>query len=58
MKYKETYYFCNLFIFGCAGSSLLSGLFSSCGEWGLLSSFSVYFGHLIVVASLVVKHRL
>ena len=28
----------NLFIFGCAGSSLLHGLFSSCGEQGLLSS--------------------
>ena len=28
----------NLFIFGCAGSSLLHGLFSSCGERGLLSS--------------------
>ena len=29
-----------LFIFGCAGSSLLQRLFSSCGKWGLLSSFS------------------
>jgi len=27
-----------LFIFGCAESSLLLGLFSSFGEWGLLSS--------------------
>ena len=27
-----------LFTYGCAGSSLLHGLFSSCGEWGLLSS--------------------
>jgi len=26
-----------IFIFGCAGSSLLHGLFSSCGEWGLFS---------------------
>ena len=26
-----------LFIFGCAGSSLLCGLFGSWGEWGLLS---------------------
>ena len=25
-----------LFIFGCAGSLLLCGLFSSCAEWGLL----------------------
>ena len=28
------------FTFGCAGSSLLHGLFFSCGEWGLLSSCS------------------
>ena len=27
-----------LFILGCAGSSLLCGLFRSCGKWGLLSS--------------------
>ena len=27
-----------LFIFGCAGSSLLRGLFSSCSKQGLLSS--------------------
>ena len=26
-----------LVIFGCAGSSLLHWLFSSCGEWGLHS---------------------
>ena len=31
----------DLFIFGCAGSSLLHGLFSSCREWGLLSSCNV-----------------
>ena len=24
-------------MFGCAGSLLLPGLFTSCGEWGLLS---------------------
>ena len=35
--------FIYLFMFGCAGSSLLWGLFSSCSKWGLL----------IVVASLV-----
>ena len=29
-----------LFIFGCTGSSLLRGLFSSCSEQGLLSSCS------------------
>ena len=28
-----------LFIFGCAGSSLLPGLFSSCAEQGLPSSY-------------------
>ena len=28
----------NLFSYGCAGSSLLLGLFSSCREWGLLST--------------------
>ena len=39
--------------FGCAGSLLLHGLFSSCGEWGLL--FVVVQGFLIVVASLVVS---
>ena len=43
-----------LFTFGCAGSSLLCGLFSSCGAWGLLSSR----GPLIAVASLVAEHRL
>ena len=30
-----------LFIFGCTGSSLLFGLFSSCGEWVLVSSCCV-----------------
>ena len=27
-----------IYIFGCAGSSSLPGLFSSCGEWGLGSA--------------------
>ena len=27
-----------LVTFGCAGSSLLHQLFSSCGQWGLLSN--------------------
>ena len=31
--------FMYLFIFGCAGSSLLRGLFSSCGQKELLSSY-------------------
>ena len=34
--------FIYVFIFGCAGSLLLSGLFASCGEWGLLFSCSVW----------------
>ena len=34
-----------LFIFGCAGSSLLCGLFSSCSKWGLLSSRSLWASH-------------
>ena len=45
-----------LFIFGCAGSSLLCGLFSTCSERELLS-ISVR-GLLIAVASLVVEHGL
>ena len=44
------------FFFGCAGSSLLYGLFSGCSEWGLLSSCSAEL--LIVVAPLVAEHRL
>ena len=34
-----------LLIFGYAGSSLLRKLFSSCGEWGLLSSCGVWASH-------------
>ena len=45
-----------LFIFGCAGSSLLRGLFSSFGEWELL--FVVVCGLLIVVTSLIVERGL
>ena len=41
--------------FGCAGSSLLRGLFSGCTEWGLL--FAVVFRLLTAVAS-VAEHRL
>ena len=43
-------------MFGCAGSLLLHGLFSGCGKRGLL--FVVVRRLLIVVASLVVEHRL
>ena len=37
--------FIYLFIFDCAGSSLPRGLFSSCGEWGLLSSCGAQTSH-------------
>ena len=37
--------FIYLLIFGCAGSLLLCGLFSSCGEQGLLSSCSTRASH-------------
>ena len=30
---KKNFFFAYLFTFGCAGSSLPQGLFSSCGEW-------------------------
>jgi len=40
-------------MFGCAVSSLPCGLFSSCGEEGLLSSLR---GLLIAVVSLVAEH--
>ena len=45
MKMPLNMYFKNnficLFIFGCAGSWLLHGLFSSCGYWDLLSNGGV-----------------
>ena len=44
-----------LFIFGCAGSLLLHGLFSNWGELGLL--FVAACRLLIAVASLVVERR-
>ena len=40
-----------LFIFGCAGSSLLCGVFCSCSEWELL--FVAVHEFLTVMASLV-----
>ena len=43
-------------LFGCAGSSLLPGPFSSRGELGPLSSRGVRL--LLAVASLAVGHRL
>ena len=43
------------FMFGCAGSSMLWGLFSSCREWGLLSGGG---GELLTAAaSPVEEHR-
>ena len=36
-----------LFILGCAGSSLLLWLFSSCGQWGLFSHCGVQASHCI-----------
>ena len=45
-----------VFIFGCAGSSLLHALLSTCGERGL--SFAAARGLLIAVASLVAEHGL
>ena len=46
----------NLYIFGCAGSLLLCGLFSSCSEQRLL--FIVLRRLLTAVASPAVEHRL
>ena len=37
--------FIYLFIFGCAGSSLLHGLLSSCSKQGLLSSRGTWAAH-------------
>ena len=45
-----------LFIYGSAGSLLLRGLFSSCGEQGVL--FTAVHGLLTVVASLFVEQGL
>ena len=44
------------FIFSCAESPLLSGLFSGCGEQG--NSLVVMCGLFMVVAPLVADHRL
>ena len=45
-----------LCIFGCAGSSLLCGLFSSCGKRGLLSGCGTRASYC--VASLVAQYKL
>ena len=56
---KKIFIFC-LFLFGRAESSLLRGLFSNCGESGLLSSWGAWVLHglLITVASFVAENRL
>ena len=46
-----------VFIFGCAGSLMLLGYFSSYGKWGLLSTYGVP-ELLIAMASLAVELRL
>ena len=51
-SYHHFFFNVYLFIFGCAESSLLWGLFSSCAKRVLLSN-----GLLIAVASLVVAHK-
>ena len=43
------------FIFGCAGSLLLFGLFSHCGKQGLHTLVAVH-GLLIVLVSVVAEH--
>ena len=49
-------FFMTLFILGCAGSSLLLRLFSSCREQGVLPSCDR--GYLIAGASPAVERRL
>ena len=54
-SHLNNFYLCILF-FGCVGSSLLCGLFSSCNEWG--SSLAEVRRLLIVVASLATEYGL
>ena len=54
---KFFFFFLIYFIFGCVGSFVAAhGLFSSCGEQGLL--FLAVHGILIAVASLVAEQGL
>ena len=39
------YFLKSIYLFIFAGSSQLQGIFSSCGKWGLLSSFSTWASH-------------
>ena len=52
----DKFYHFIYFIVGCAGSSLLHGLFPGCGERGC--SLGVVRGLLTAVAPLVAEHRL
>ena len=51
-------------MFGCAGFSLVRGLFSRCGKWVLLPSFGAQASHCLehtlsgIMASVVVAPRL
>jgi len=54
LKWTEWSFY--LFILGHAGSSLLHGLFSSCGEWG--HAQVMVHGLLVAMAPLVSEHQL
>ena len=41
----DRFFFNHFIYFGCTGSLLLSGLFSSCSEWGLLCSCGARASH-------------
>ena len=53
--HNRNFFFLILFIFGCAGSSVLLWLFSSCGKQGFLIAA---LGLLAAVASPTAEHRL
>ena len=53
---QKTFLFVCLFEFLAASGLFLHGLFSNCGEQGLL--FVAVHGLLVALASLVVQHRL
>ena len=54
LVFKKIISFIN-FLGGCAGSSFLYGLFSSCGEWGLLITVASLVSPTSLVAQMV-KH--
>ena len=51
LKFFVFFFMAVLFIFGCPGSSLLCGLFSSCGERGPVSSLLVSRSHFSLQSS-------